>query len=154
MFYDIYCDLCKKKGVTPTRAAIEMGLSKSTPTAWKKQGITPQAAQLQKIASYFEVPIDYLMHPDYDPVKIIQNASRAVASTKKTPILSQKDERDIARDLERLCEALENGEDLMFDGDPMSDEARDSILKAMELGLRAAKKLNKETYTPRKYRKD
>ena len=60
MFYDLYCELCKRKGVTPTRAAIEMGLSKSTPTAWKKQGITPQAAQLQKIADYFGVSVDYL----------------------------------------------------------------------------------------------
>lgn len=90
MFYDIYCDLCKRKGVTPTRAAIEMGLSKSTPTAWKKQGITPQAAQLQKIANYFEVPIDYLMRPDYVPTKIIWDASRAVASEKEKT--SQPDE--------------------------------------------------------------
>lgn len=90
MFYDIYCDLCKKKGVTPTRAAIEMGLSKSTPTAWKKQGITPQAAQLQKIANYFEVPIDYLMRPDYDPAKIIRDASRALALEKEKT--SQPDE--------------------------------------------------------------
>lgn len=60
MFYDLYCELCKKKGVTPTRAALEIGLSKSTPTAWKKQGITPQAAQLQKIADYFGVSVDYL----------------------------------------------------------------------------------------------
>lgn len=37
-----------------------MGLSKSTPTAWKKKGITPQAAQLQKIADYFHVSVDYL----------------------------------------------------------------------------------------------
>ena len=60
MFYDLYCELCKAKGVTPTRAATEMGLSKSTPTAWKKKGITPQAAQLQKIADYFHVSVDYL----------------------------------------------------------------------------------------------
>lgn len=60
MFYDLYCELCKKKDVTPTRAALEIGLSKSTPTAWKKQGITPQAAQLQKIADYFGVSVDYL----------------------------------------------------------------------------------------------
>ena len=90
MFYDIYCNLCKRKGVTPTRAAIEMGLSKSTPTAWKKQGITPQAAQLQKIANYFDVPIDYLMRPDYDPAKITWNATHTLSSEKEKP--SQPDE--------------------------------------------------------------
>lgn len=61
MFYDVYCELCKKRGVTPTRAALEIGLSKSTPTAWKNKGITPQASQLQKIADYFDVSADYLL---------------------------------------------------------------------------------------------
>ena len=41
----------------------------------------------------------------------------------------------------------------MFDGDPMSDEARDSIMNAIALGLQAAKLKNKEKYTPKKYRK-
>ena len=35
----------------------------------------------------------------------------------------------------------------------MSDEARDSIMNAIELGLKAAKIKNKEKYTPKKYRK-
>lgn len=73
---------------------------------------------------------------------------------KKEPILTQKDERDIARDLEALRQSLESGDSLMFDGNPMSKEARESILQAMELGLRVAKQMNKETYTPKKYRKD
>ena len=61
MFYDRYCELCKQRGITPTRAALEIGLSKSTPTAWKKKGVTPQASQLQKIADFFNVSTDYLL---------------------------------------------------------------------------------------------
>lgn len=60
MFYDLFCQLCKQKGVAPTRAALDIGLSKATPTTWKR-GITPQAAQLQKIAEYFGVSVDYLL---------------------------------------------------------------------------------------------
>lgn len=71
MFYDLYCELCKKKDVTPTRAALEIGLSKSTPTAWKKQGITPQAAQLQKIADYFGVSVDYLCGKKETPTESV-----------------------------------------------------------------------------------
>ena len=41
----------------------------------------------------------------------------------------------------------------MFDGDPASPEAIESILAAMELGLQAAKMKNKEKYTPKKHRK-
>lgn len=61
VFYDLYCKLCTQKGVTPTRAAVEIGLSKGTPTTWKQMGTTPQAAQLAKIARYFGVTIDYLL---------------------------------------------------------------------------------------------
>ena len=70
-----------------------------------------------------------------------------------SPILSKRDERDIARTLETLMDQLENGSDLMFDGDPISDEARESIRSAMDLGLKAAKIKNKERFTPKKYRK-
>ena len=61
MFYDLYEMLCKKKGVAPTRAALDIGLSKSAPTTWKKRGLTPQGETLQKLADYFGVTTDYLL---------------------------------------------------------------------------------------------
>lgn len=72
---------------------------------------------------------------------------------KKAPVLTKKDERDISKDLEAIMSDLEHSGDLMFDGDPMSAEARESMRNAIELGLKAVKLLNKETYTPNKYRK-
>lgn len=62
MFYDVYLDLCKRKNVSPTRAALEMGLSKATPTTWKKRGLTPRGETLNKIAAYFDVTTDYLLN--------------------------------------------------------------------------------------------
>ena len=59
-----------------------------------------------------------------------------------------------ARDLEAIMAELEAGGDMMFDGDPMTPEARESIMSAMRLGLEAAKAKNKERFTPRKYRKE
>ena len=61
MFYDLYLDLCRKKGVAPTRAALDIGLSRSTPTTWKTRGLTPQGDTLHKIAAYFGVSVDYLL---------------------------------------------------------------------------------------------
>ena len=72
----------------------------------------------------------------------------------KAPVLTEKDERDIAKDLERIMAQLDEEGDLMFDGDPMSEEARESIRAAMKLGLEAAKVKNKERFTPKKYRKE
>ena len=73
--------------------------------------------------------------------------------TKKAPTLTARDERDIAKTLESVMADLEHSGDLMFDGNPMSEEARESIRSALKLGLEAAKLKNKEIYTPKKYRK-
>lgn len=40
---------------------MDIGLSKSTPTTWKKRGLTPQGETLNKIAAYFDVSTDYLL---------------------------------------------------------------------------------------------
>ena len=80
-------------------------------------------------------------------------ASLILEGEENAPTLTEKDERDIARDLERIMSQLGNSGDLMFDGDPMSDEARESMLAAIELGLRAAKLKNKARFTPKKHRK-
>lgn len=141
MFFDTFKFLCDKKGVSCKRAAEEIGLSNSIATKWKKTGATPQGDTLNRIAEYFGVTTDYLL-------------SGVDAAQEKAPALTKKDERDIARQLEALKQSLESGESLMFDGDPMTDEARESILQAMELGLRAAKLKSKEKFTPKKYRKD
>ena len=68
--------------------------------------------------------------------------------------LTARDEKDIAKILEHTKELLLSQEGLMFDGDPASPEAINSILDAMQIGMEMAKKKNKEKYTPKKYKKD
>ena len=138
MFYEAFLELCKMRGVRPGRAADEIGINRGTVTSWKKAGYSPRAETLQKIADYFGVSVSYLLGME----------------TKTAPTLTEKDERDIARDLEGIMAQLDAGGDLMFDGDPMSDEARESIRAAMKLGLEAARLKNKERFTPKKYRKE
>ena len=158
MFYDLYLELCKERNVSPTRAAIEIGISKATPTTWKKRGLTPQGETLNKIAAYFGVSTDYLLGNVTDPFfqldndRILQDINSY--EDESTSTLTDRDRRDIARDLERIMEALDTAGDLQFDGDPMSDEARESIRAAMKLGLEAAKVKNKERFTPKKFRKE
>jgi hypothetical protein len=77
-----------------------------------------------------------------------------VEHKEKTPALTDKDERDVARTVEKIMEHLAGSEDLMFDGIPMSDEAKAAMAAAMRVGLEEAKRRNKETYTPKKYRKE
>lgn len=61
MFFDIFNDLCAKKGVSCKRAAEDIGLSNSITTKWKKTGATPTGETLSKIAAYFNVSVGYLL---------------------------------------------------------------------------------------------
>lgn len=58
-FYDTFIKLCNNKGISPSRAAQEMGCSKTMVSNWKTRGTHPTAANLTKIAEYFGVPVSY-----------------------------------------------------------------------------------------------
>lgn len=62
MFFDVFNALCIEKGVSCKRAAIEIGLSNSTPTKWKQTGATPNGKTLNKIADYFGVTTSFLLN--------------------------------------------------------------------------------------------
>lgn len=61
MFYDIYSDLCKQVGKSPSAVAQELGINKSNVTNWKNNGYTPRGNVLNRIAEYFNVSVDYLL---------------------------------------------------------------------------------------------
>lgn len=60
MFWERYDSLCKSKGSSANAIAKVLGCSSGSVTSWKK-GTVPQGATLQKIASYFNVSMDYLI---------------------------------------------------------------------------------------------
>lgn len=62
MFYDRFVMLCERRGVTPSRAAIDAGLSKSTVTKWKNDPNTrPTGAVIEKLTRYFNISISDLL---------------------------------------------------------------------------------------------
>ena len=128
-----------KKGITQAQLADALGIGKSTISMYEVGAREPDFEMLECIADYFNVDLMYLVRP---------------ATSDGSPALTPQDERDIAKDLEHFMSALEGESSLMFDGDPLSDEARASIMSAMQLGLEAAKAKNKERFTPKKHRKD
>jgi transcriptional regulator with XRE-family HTH domain len=68
--YDKFCDLCSQKGVSPSKAAMDAGFSKSLISKWKsKQEIVPSSEVLQKIADYFGVSVDYLLGKEKQPTE-------------------------------------------------------------------------------------
>lgn len=137
--YEIFEKLLKEHGVTAYRVAKETGVTTATLTSWKQGKYTPKPEKMQKIADYFGVSLSYLMTGE-DEIE-------------KEPQLNQKDQKDINEILANTEQLLKQ-DGLMFDGDPASPEAIDSILSAMQIGMEMAKKKNKEKYTPKKYKKD
>ncbi|AMA72896.1 hypothetical protein ACH33_08520 [Aneurinibacillus sp. XH2] len=65
--------------------------------------------------------------------------------------LSDKDEKDIAKRLQKFKEEIENSDGLAFSGEPLSEEAKESLIESMEYIFRQTQKINKK-YIPKKYR--
>ena len=63
MFWDNLCKLCESRNISPTRLALEIGLSNAASVRWKK-GTIPQGNTLQKIADYFGVSTSHLLGED------------------------------------------------------------------------------------------
>lgn len=61
MFYDNYASRCREKGISPSKAAEEIGINKASVSNWKKNGYTPRAEILQRIANYFDISVGTLL---------------------------------------------------------------------------------------------
>lgn len=59
--YDIFEQLLQKFGVTAYRISKETGVTQTSLSNWKNGKSTPSASNLQKIADYFGVSVEYLM---------------------------------------------------------------------------------------------
>jgi len=135
VFYDNYVRLCNSVNKSPSAVAMEIGIAKPTVSRWKT-GSKPNHATALKVADYFGVPV-----------------SELTGEKEKAPGLTEKDRRDVAKLVENIMSDMEQAGDLNFDGMPMSEEARAAMASAMRIGLEEARRRNKETYTPKKYRK-
>lgn len=74
MFFDIFKKLCAERGITPTRASVEIGFSKGSVSYWRKkhsEGVDakPDTYTAQKIADFFGVSVDYLLGRTDDPAE-------------------------------------------------------------------------------------
>ncbi len=62
MFYARFLALCKEKGVSTSKAAIDAGFSKSTVTKWKRDpAAKPSVSVVAKLCKYFDVSVSELL---------------------------------------------------------------------------------------------
>lgn len=142
VMYEIFSELLQKYGLTPYKVSKEVGISQSTLSDWKRGKSTPKIDKLQKIADYFGVSVEYL-------------TTGKDESEKKTPTITLKDEKDIAKDLENIMAKLSNKEDgpASFDGTDIPEADQELFAGQIELMLRRLKVINKELYNPNKNKK-
>ena len=140
--YEFYCKLRDSRGIKDSDVVKATGITKSTFSDWKSGRSNPKQDKLQKIADYFGVTVDYLLTGKDEPKE-------------KAPELTSRDERDIAKDLNNIMEKLTSGEagPASYDGEPLDPEAAALFKNELEIALRRLKLINKEKYTPKKYKK-
>lgn len=140
--YEIYCKLRDEKGIKDSDVVKSTGITKSTFSDWKSGRSKPKNDKLQKIAEYFGVTVDYLM-TGKEEVK------------EKDPELTARDQRDIAKDLDRIMEEIKKGDDgpLYYNGVEIDQASIGLLQNAIEYALRETKKENKVKYNPNKNKK-
>lgn len=70
MFYDVFCELCQNRGLTPSGAAAKIGFNRASVTVWKNTGKAPKEDLLVRIADYFHVSVDYLLGKEKVPTQM------------------------------------------------------------------------------------
>lgn len=139
--YEIFEKLCKMKGITTYRFCKDMSVSSSTISTWKKKRTIARPELAKKVCDYFGVSMDYLM--------------TGKELDKKETSLTSRDERDIAKDLDRIMNEIRNSQNgpLYYNGNEI-DEASISLLQnAIEYALVKTKEINKVKYNPNKNKK-
>ena len=137
--YEIFAKLLEEKGLKAADVTRATGIKSPVFSEWKKGKSRPNTEKMIKIANFLGVSIEYLL---------TGNESKS-----NTNNLTNRDTKQIEAILSDT-EALLKQDGLMFDGNPASPEAIDSILSAMKIGMEMAKQKNKAKYTPKKYKKD
>lgn len=121
-----------------------IGVARTTYTAYENGTKTPPPETINKIADLFDVTTDYLQGRTNNPMQ----------PNNKLPELTAKDKKDIAKQLERILEAMDSDTGLAFDGEPMDEETKELVKTAIKSNLELTKQLAKQKFTPKKYRKD
>ncbi len=136
----------KKIGISHTYLdTIEKGFDKRS-----KKPVKPSPDTLRMISKAYNYPYEELLKA----AGYIDNSTSNSNNNNDLPILTSKNERDIAKKLEAIINELESDTSLAFDGEPMDENTRELVLSQIESNLRLAKRLAKKKFTPKKYRNE
>lgn len=120
-------------------AELERKINISNGTISKWDTSQPTTKVLKKLSDYFDVSIDYLL---------------GRTEVKRYYDLTDKDERDIQKQLQSMIDDLSNNGALAFSKDDgeMDENTKELLIMSLENSLHIAKREAKKKFTPKKYR--
>ena len=138
--FDRIEQLRKTQNLSQGKLEKELGFSNGSISKWRNS--IPTYERLQKVADYFGVSVEYLMTGE-------------MPEEKKDVTLTPRDERDIAKDLDRIMGEIRKGGNgpLYYNGVEISEASLGLLQNAIEYALRETKKENKVKYNPNKNKK-
>lgn len=139
------------KKLTQEQLAKMVNTKKSTISNYENEYSTPSNEMLYDLANALEVTSDYLLGRVDSPQGFKVDYSKVMEP--ETSPSTTKDEIDIAKRMDQIRKDLSSEDGLLFNGEPMSEEAIESFIEAMEVAVRQTQRINKK-YIPKKYRKD
>lgn len=123
-------DLRIEKGWNQEYLGSLLNVQKSAVSKYEQGKISLNDDIIKKLSEIFEVSSDYLI--GNSDIKNPENISKET--------LTDKDEKDIAKTMQKLKEQLSSDQGLMFDGDVLDEETAKLLLAAIEQQERMIKK--------------
>jgi len=148
LFAERLKEIMRENNQTTSSLAERLKMTAATISRYTTGKMAPKITTIEVIAREFNVNPAWLM--GYEVDKHLANEAK---ETKAYYELTDKDHKDVAKELEKMLEGL-NGKDgfAAFDGEPL-DEATKLVLKdSLERSMLLARQIAKQKFTPKKYR--
>lgn len=138
--------LRKKYKLSQEELAKKINTTKGTISNYENEHSTPSNEVLKDLANVLNTTTDYLLGRTDNP-----------NPPGELPALTEKDERDIAKDLEKIINNLSTDGYAHFDGrsiEELDEEDKELLIASLENSMRLAKRIAKDKFTPKKYKKN
>src|SRR5690625_4139965 len=137
--------LRKKHKLSQEELAKKINTTKGTISNYENEHSTPSNEVLKDLANVLNTTTDYLLGRTDNP-----------NPPGELPALTEKDQRDIAKDLEKIINNISTDGYAHFDGksiDELDEDDKELLIASLENSMKLAKRLAKDKFTPKKYKK-
>lgn len=129
--------LRKEQGYTLEQVGEFLDTTKVTISRYENDVRVPTSDPMSKLAKLYNVSSDYLLCLTDKRLHLQEN-------TKIENDETEEDKIEVANRINHYMKELSSKESLALNGEPMCEEALESLLNAMEIGLKMAQKKQKE----------